>query len=283
MRTYSHLSQQQFQNDNLVNQVFITKNYEQFTFSKFNRNVVITKQFLAQAKRGFISPIIVNENLMVIDGQHRLKASEQIGVPITYIVINGLTEDDVRAMNTNQNKWRYKDFIESYANGGDVEYAKLIELINRNTGHYTSATVIADIAVDSTDRTVTSSKLIKTGKFKFMNYEKLVEFLDYFKLFKEKTGVRYNRTLCYSLYTLFKLKDIDLDRLIKKVITCQVSDDLTFNNTNMAESTRKMLEAYNHHIKQDSDIYLDFHINSRGVLVIESPKHDWAMNEYEKE
>lgn len=283
MRTYSHLSQQQFQNDNIVNQVFITKNYEQFTFSKFNRNVVITKQFLAQAKRGFVSPIIVNENLMVIDGQHRLKASEQIGAPILYMIVNGLTEDDVRAMNTNQNKWKYKDFIESYANSGDLEYAKLIELINRNTGHYTSATVIADIAVDSTDRTITSSKLIKTGNFKFMNYEKLVEFLDYFKLFKEKTGIKYNRTLCYALYTLFKLKEIDLDRLIKKVIACQVSDDLTFNNTNMVESTRKMLEAYNNHVKQDSDNYLDFHINSRGALVIESPKHDWAMDEYEKE
>ncbi|XCY65795.1 ParB N-terminal domain-containing protein [Streptococcus iniae] len=88
MRTYSHLSQQQniFNNGTEINTVYKTTNYDMFNFSKFNRNVFLTPEMLKQAELGFVSPIIVNENLTVIDGQHRLTACQQLGLPVEYII-----------------------------------------------------------------------------------------------------------------------------------------------------------------------------------------------------
>ena len=47
---------------------------------------------MEEAKRGFIAPIIVNEDFIVIDGQSRLKHAEYAKVPIKYMVVEGLTE-----------------------------------------------------------------------------------------------------------------------------------------------------------------------------------------------
>lgn len=52
-----------------VNEVYKTDDLDMFKFTKFNRNVLFTDEMLEQAKEGFISPIIVNEYMVVIDGQ----------------------------------------------------------------------------------------------------------------------------------------------------------------------------------------------------------------------
>ena len=69
-----------------VNEVYKTNDLSIFKFTKFNRNVVHTREMLEQAKQGFISPIIVNEYMVVIDGQHRLEHAKEAGVPIEYII-----------------------------------------------------------------------------------------------------------------------------------------------------------------------------------------------------
>lgn len=62
----------------VVNAVYETDDLSIFQLSRFNRNVVLRTKMIEQAEEGIVAPIIVNENLMVIDGQHRLKASEKL-------------------------------------------------------------------------------------------------------------------------------------------------------------------------------------------------------------
>ena len=51
-----------------VNEVYKTDDLDMFKFTKFNRNILFTDEMLKQAKEGFISPIIVNEYMVVIHG-----------------------------------------------------------------------------------------------------------------------------------------------------------------------------------------------------------------------
>ncbi|PTI39343.1 hypothetical protein BU062_11370 [Staphylococcus succinus] len=60
-----------------VNEVYKTDDLDMFKFTKFNRNILFTDEMLKQAKEGFISPIIVNEYMVVIDGQHRLEHAKK--------------------------------------------------------------------------------------------------------------------------------------------------------------------------------------------------------------
>src|SRR5690625_2284032 len=146
-----------------VNSVFETSDYDLFQLSKFNRNVLLRKEMLEQAKEGFIAPIVVNENFVVIDGQHRLEASKKIGVPVTYIVMPGLDENDIVRMNTVQKPWSLQNYIEAFANQGLEEYVKLVDLIK--AGH-ANVTVTTYVAMNNLgDRRVRN--LITDGKFKF--------------------------------------------------------------------------------------------------------------------
>ena len=78
-----------------------TTDYNQFKYIKGNREVVEShvKTLSDQiAKKDFQIPIIVNEKMEVCEGQHRLEAYRLLGVPITYIVKEGLEIQDIREM-----------------------------------------------------------------------------------------------------------------------------------------------------------------------------------------
>ena len=279
MRTYSHFAQGNIFNEGRqVNVVYTTTNYKQFNFSKFNRNVFLTPEFLKQAQLGFVSPIIVNENMTVIDGQHRLSACQQLGLPVEYIIKGDLNEDDIVRMNTVQRPWKLINYIEAYANEGKEEYIKLLNLINTKD-YYQSVAIISQIAFNSLEPRG-MIKAIQDGTFKFHNYSKTVEFLAYLRLFKEKTHIPYRSNLSRALYNLFTYQNINMDSLIKKVVSTGLNEELIVKSPNYSECIKELLTAYNY---RTSVNYIDFSINAKGNIIIDSKKHDWALDEYERE
>ena len=71
-------------------------------------------------------PIIVNENMEVIDGQHRLLAAKGLdGVPIYYIKAENYRLEQVHTLNMNQKNCSKKDFVDGYAEMGLEPYIKL--------------------------------------------------------------------------------------------------------------------------------------------------------------
>ena len=109
--------------------VFTTRDYEVFKRLKGNRDitnkrVAIIKESIAQI--GYISnPIIVNENMEIIDGQGRCEALRQLELPVEYRVVNGLGITECRAMNLKPTSWSIGDFIKSYAEYGNENYIRL--------------------------------------------------------------------------------------------------------------------------------------------------------------
>lgn len=255
------------------NMVYITDNYEMFKLSKFNRNVLISKEMLEQAKQGFLAPIIVNENLVVIDGQHRLEASRMENKPIKYIIISGLNKDDIIRMNTVQRKWSLLNYIESYANDGKEEYIKLVNLIKEN---FSNVTVVSNISVNSPTNSKVADQQIKSGEFKFHNYEKTVEYLQYYTRFREETKTPKRSTVATALYELFKLKDFDKNRMIEKTIATELSEEIKVKTFRHTDILKQLIESYNNGLRKNSERIINFHITSLGTLVIEREKEEWA-------
>lgn len=283
MRTYSQLTNQQniFHDGIETNKVYRTTRYDIFGFSKFNRNVFLTPEILNQAELGFISPIIVNENFIVIDGQHRLTACQQLGIPVEYIIKPGLGDDDIVRMNTVQKPWKLINFIEAFANEGKEEYVKLINLLNTKD-YYQSVAIISQIAThEITPRGMI--KPIQEGRFKFFNYEKTVEFLAYLSKFKKETKVPYRSNLSRSLYLLFQYKKIDMNKLITRVISSGLADELLVKSPSYSECIKELLDAYNFRISRSSQHYVEYFVSSNGNIKIATDKHQWAIREYEKE
>jgi hypothetical protein len=114
--------------DSQAYSVYVTNNYDQFKIMADNRNVNLlhVHRLVESFKhKHLVSPIIVNEFLEVIDGQHRLSASKETGMPVHYIIIPGYGIDDVQILNTNQKNWTKLDYLHSYCAEGRRPYLEL--------------------------------------------------------------------------------------------------------------------------------------------------------------
>lgn len=126
----------QVQNSEKVNNVY--KTFDLSIFKSINGNRVPNLQHIRRLSESLkeygmkCSPIIVNEQFEVIDGQHRLEAAREVGTFVYYIIINGYTLSEVHTLNLNQKNWTKKDFMYGYADMGVESYVKLKKFVDKN-------------------------------------------------------------------------------------------------------------------------------------------------------
>lgn len=109
-----------------------TESYELFRFLIGNReiNAQMVKRLAMEIKEhGQLVPLLVNEKFEAMDGQHRLMACKSIGIPVRFIVQAGMRMDDIISINTNSRKWTEIDYINRFAEEGNVKYIELRDWI----------------------------------------------------------------------------------------------------------------------------------------------------------
>lgn len=260
----------------VVNQVFETTDYSIFKPHKRNRNVVTRKDMLKQAEIGIISPVIVNGEMIVIDGQNRLHHSMIVGAPIKYIIDESLTVDDIARMNTNQEKWMLIDWIESYANEGREEYERLIDILNN---HYSDASLVSGLCIDVTSVSE-ARNVVMSGDFKIKNYEIIISFFQYLNRFLEETKANKNSPTTKALYQLFRIEKFDKDRLIKKVRSTRFDEELQDKRLTQTAVLNGLLDAYNDKLSVKSSKRIEYHIKSNGQIIIDEKHHKWAKKDH---
>ena len=112
-------------NDEVVNKISKTWDYDKFTFFKGNRNIKPHhKNKLAESFKikQLPIPIIVDELFRIADGQHRLEVCKDLGLPIYYSVISNIEMDDVQRVNENMLKWGYSDYLKLFMDQGKDSY-----------------------------------------------------------------------------------------------------------------------------------------------------------------
>ena len=100
-------------------------NYKKFTLLDGNRLVKashVRKIVSSMTERYIQNPIITNERLEIIDGQHRFLAMKELGRSIPYIKTPGLDIDDVIRLNTNSINWGLNDYLDSFVDRGYEHY-----------------------------------------------------------------------------------------------------------------------------------------------------------------
>lgn len=106
----------------------------------------------------YIRPLIVNERMQLIDGQHRLAAAKICKATVHYIKVDGLTKSDISVINTAQKNWTRSDFINFYAMDGNTSYKQLAAFLDKY--YWLSPTSIIHIACEG------DLKDLKEGKIK---------------------------------------------------------------------------------------------------------------------
>lgn len=135
-------------------QIYKTTDYGQFKIMSDNRNIntLHVQRLIESFKvKHLVSPIIVNERKEVIDGQHRLLASQETGLPVYFMVLKGYGIDEVQIFNTNQKNWTKLDYLKMYCAEGRKPYLELQKFMED----------FPDFGIQSAERLVTLSPYAK--------------------------------------------------------------------------------------------------------------------------
>lgn len=78
----------------------------------------------------YIRPLLVNEMMEVIDGQHRLEACIELGIAVPYMICPGLQKEDIHFLNSVQKNWTLFDFINYFTIEKRKGFAEFSNLAN---------------------------------------------------------------------------------------------------------------------------------------------------------
>lgn len=152
-----------------------TRDYEIFKLRADNREGIIQshvsrlKESISARNLLEFRPIIVNAELEVLDGQHRLLAAKGLGVDIYYQVEKELRPEDIISLNVAKS-WGIGDYLNYYIKNSYPEYLKLREFLQK---HHLQLKVALRLTMGSTDKAMHD---YRHGKYTFNNeYDDVIQ------------------------------------------------------------------------------------------------------------
>lgn len=114
-----------------------TKEYEMFKRHPNNRDISsqnLQKIIKSIQIKNLLSyrPILVDHDMYVIDGQHRLEAAKALGLEVYFEVNSDVETKDMILLNENNKVWGRDDYLNYYVKEGVEEYCKLKTFMERN-------------------------------------------------------------------------------------------------------------------------------------------------------
>lgn len=230
-----------------VGQIYQTDDYNLFKKLDGNRDAGNVTAILKSIDEvGYVlSPILVNEDFEVIDGQHRLEALKIKKLPVVYMVQKGIGLRECQAMNTGQKNWQAMDFVRAYAQIGNDNYVRLLDLWTEYHKDFGLDGVIG-IAIEP--REGGSIPMLRGGELDMSarRYEVAKQRMDFLreigmvKLFKEKK--LYKRTFWNAIGYAFRHPEISIKELCERIEKSPL-EIVTYNKT--VDQLKLFDEIYN--------------------------------------
>ena len=200
----------------------ILKTYDYKIFKRIKGNRIVNnshvKNLAKSMKEKYIpQPITVNENMEIIDGQHRFAATEKLNLPIYYQVINGSTIGDVQRLNTNTKDWKSTDYLNMFCERKFKDYLIFKDFM-KEYKFSLETTMSLLLHTHNIDRPQSAD--FKNGNFKIKslilaekNANKILQIKPYYKGWNRRAFAR-------AMLILFKIEEYNHAVFIKKLKYC---------------------------------------------------------------
>ncbi len=117
--------------------ILSTMDYDIFKKHEANRTTDknnLKKLVTSLSKRNLLAlrPILVNKEMEIIDGQHRLLAAKSLQIPIFYQIQDDSETNDIITLNANQRRWIMTDYLNYFVHQNLEEYIKIDNYMKKN-------------------------------------------------------------------------------------------------------------------------------------------------------
>lgn len=234
-----------------------TNNYKKFKKLQGNRDVSPTrvKKIVESINKvGYVtSPVIVNENMEVIDGQGRLQALQYLGLPVEYIVHKGVGIDACLSMNIHQSNWTMRDYIKSYADRGIQGYVYTQKLLEEFADLSISAVLMATQGTNKVQKKVYGGDILVNQEQYEIAKEKLEYLRDCLNNMRYKNGSK--TYLEASILICTTIPEVNLDRLKTKL---KERNSIMKNWNSIATCLQSIEDIYNEQLGYPIFIYTEY-------------------------
>jgi len=173
--------------------IYSSLDYDSFGFLHFNRDInsSTVKRLIKLTKeknRMMYYPIIVDQSLKIVDGQHRFEVCKMLGLPIYYMIMEVAANwQDVYSMNTTGKKHNISELIMligKYNHGHDNELTDLLAIYDDYKDTRLLISTLAILFFHFNNSSGHTIKAIIEGKYKIRYRDetyRLLAFLDRMK------------------------------------------------------------------------------------------------------
>ena len=167
-----------------ITKVMYEKNYSKFTLFDNNRDINEThleELIASMRKSGQLMPVVVTPDKEVIDGQHRLKACEKLGIPVSYVINSAGNVKQIAVMNNTQKGWKNKDFLKHFSHNSHhncSEYKKVEKFIEEYRLPFrVNIALLSDRAINNDNSVANRGPMpsFRNGSFKIVDLDKAKE------------------------------------------------------------------------------------------------------------
>lgn len=229
--------------------VYETDRYDDFIFLEENRDIAEAhvKRLAVNIREGYqMPPLIVDADMAVIDGQHRLKAYESLGLPVQFIIQRDMKENTLQRANTDVKTWTTPQHIAYHIKQDNEDYIKLKEYKEYTELPWANALRILGGSKDP--KVKSQSKIIQYGLFEVRHESDAYEFADevILRMRMEMPGNK-------IISAIKKLYDagVDTRRLVTAINVCEEEIKLINVVPKIMETISKV---YNRDLKKSEQI-----------------------------
>lgn len=231
--------------------IYFSLKYGDFKFLKGNRDInekkvnkIIDSIEIDGVDILKYSPIIVDKDLKILDGQHRFYVSKQLKRPVFYVVVEDFGIKGVTKINSNSSNWKVKDYLNSFIDMKFEAYMKIYELMN---DHKATPLLIAALLHSGSPYMKQQKATFNDGLIELNHLDYTEKLLKGCKDFAWYTKNPYSRSFVEAVQKIIKSKNYDhvemmkklkmsghkIDRLEnKKTIGRQIEEIYNFKNSN---------------------------------------------------
>jgi hypothetical protein len=226
--------------------VWVTTEYDKFNFSELNRDPSHYKNILESIKENDLTrfqPILVDDNLTIVDGQNRFLACRELGLPINFIISKEVHINDAGDINQGSKPWNSKNFVEHYSKRGRSEYIRILDICHK---YDQSISVVMQFG-QLKNGLKTHAQAVKKGVFKFREDIDVDEFFEHMKTFNKYYHFAKKDRFVKAVFKLYTHENYDKKRMEKRLRT---SSGIVNEQPNMELMVNELLKLYNYKSKK---------------------------------